>query len=169
MATVYQYLVPEMGRPQTSAFPQFKIANGTNAPIAGLYFDATTSESIFFQWKARNFGASATTVTVTIEWYADTASANAVVWSCQMFAITLNTDTQDMETKAFATATNVTDTHLGTTGQRGHTIDCVMTNLDSVTDGDFCMLRLSRLPADGADTMTGDAIVVGVEISYSDT
>jgi len=29
-------------------------------------------------------------------------------------------------------------------------------------------LKLSRLPADPSDNMTGDAAVVGIEISYSD-
>lgn len=168
MATVYQYFIPEMGRIRSAtAFPAFRILDGSAAPVSGLFFDATTSETIHFQWKARNYGSG--NITVTIEWYADTATTNAVVWSCAIAAYTLNTDTGAFTAKAYSTATNVTDTNLGATAQRGHSIDCVVTNLDSIANGDTCWLRVSRLPADGSDTMTGDAVITGIEISYSDT
>lgn len=140
---------------------------GTNFPVSGLAFDATTQETAFFRFPALGYGSG--NLTVTVEWYADTASANGVVFGASLAAITPNTDTQDIETKAFATENTNSDTHLGTTGQRLHTFDITVSNLDSVAAGDACVLRLRRVPADGSDTMTGDCIVTRVIVAYSDT
>jgi hypothetical protein len=140
---------------------------GTNFPVGGLAFDATTQETCFFKFPAITYGSG--NVTVTVDWYADTASANGITFGASLACITPNTDTQDIETKAFATENTASDTHLGTTGQRLHTFDITVTNLDSITTGDDVWLRLRRAPADAGDTMTGDAIVTRVVVSYSDT
>ncbi|MFD9949710.1 hypothetical protein ACFWYW_55510 [Nonomuraea sp. NPDC059023] len=168
MATVRQYLLPEIALFQSSvAFPQYKNTAGTNFPVTGLAFDATTTERCYFRFSPMSYGSN--NLTVTVEWYADTATSGGVTWETALAAITPNTDTQDIETKAFATANTASDTHLGTTGQRLHSIDVTVSNLDSLAPNDWVILRLSRLPSDGSDTMTGDAILVGVGISYSDT
>jgi len=143
------------------------LTQGTNFPVSGLAFDATTQETCYFKFPAINYGSG--NVTVSVDWYADTASANAVTFGASLACITQNTDTQDIETDAFATENTASDTHLGTTGQRLHTFDITITNLDSITAGDSCFLRFRRAPADAGDTMTGDAIVVRVTVSYSDT
>lgn len=140
---------------------------GTNFPVSGLAFDATTQESAFFDFSALSYGSG--NLTVTVEWYADTASANGIVFGASLCALTPNTDTQDIETDAFATENTASDTHLGTTGQRLHTFDITVSNLDSIAAGDDCRLRLRRVPADGSDTMTGDAVVTRVVVAYSDT
>jgi hypothetical protein len=102
-------------------------------------------------------------------WYADTATSGDVIFEAQIAAITPNTDTQDIETKALATATNATDTHLGTTGQRLHSVDITVSNLDSLAAGDYVTLRLARDANNASDTMTGDALVVKVVVTYSDS
>lgn len=143
------------------------LVQGTNFPVPGLAFDASTQETTYFRFPALNYGSG--NVTVTVDWYADTASANGITFGASLAAITQNTDTQDIETKAFATENTAGDTHLGTTGQRLHNFDIVVSNLDSLAAGDDVVLRLRRVPADAGDTMTGDAIVTRVVISYSDT
>lgn len=143
------------------------LTQGTNFPVSGLAFDATTQETCYFPFPAITYGSG--NVTVTVDWYADTASANGIVFGASIAAITQNTDTQDIETKAFATENTASDTHLGTTGQRLHTFDITVSNLDSIANNDHVMLRLRRVPTDGSDTMTGDAIVTRVIVSYSDT
>jgi hypothetical protein len=143
------------------------MVQGTNFPVSGLAFDATTQETAFFDFPAISYGTG--NVTVTVDWYADTASANGIVFGASLAAVTQNTDSQDIETKAFATENTGSDTHLGTTGQRLHTFDITVSNLDSLASGDDCRLRLRRVPADGSDTMTGDCIVTRVIVSYSDT
>lgn len=143
------------------------LVQGTNYPVAGLAFDAATQESAFFAFPALSYGSG--NLTVTVDWYADTASANGIVFGASIAAITQNTDSQDIETDGFDTESTAADTHLGTTGQRLHSFAITVSNLDSLAAGDHVVLRLRRVPADGSDTMTGDAIVTRVVVSYSDT
>lgn len=143
------------------------ITQGTNFPVPGLAFDATTQETCFWTFPLLNYGSG--DITVRVYWYADTATSGGVTFGASLAAITPNTDTQDIETKAFATENTASDTHLGTTGQRGHHFDITVSNLDSAAVDDDVTLRLRRVPADGSDTMTGDCVVTKVVISYSDT
>lgn len=153
------------GDVRTSAFPAIVRANGTSIPVSGYAFDAATEEALFFRFRAS--GYSTGDVIVSLDWYADTASSGGVVWGAQMAAITPDTDTQDIETDGLPTSTNVTDTHLGTTGQRLHRVNITLTGaaLDSLAADDQVALRIARVSADGGDTMTGDAILTYVYVS----
>ena len=142
-------------------------AQGTNFPVGGIAFDATTQETCFFKFPAIAYGSG--NVTVTLEWEADTASSGGITYGASLAAITPNVDTQDIETKAFATENTASDTHLGTTGQRQHSFAVTVSNLDSLAADDEVYLRIRRVPADGGDTMTGDAIITRVIVTYSDT
>jgi len=167
MGTVYQELDPRAASFLASAFPALVHANGTNFPVDGLAFDAASDEAAFFKWIATNYGSG--NITLEIDWYADTATSGDAIFGAQLSAITPNTDTQDVETDGLATANTVTDTHLGTTGQRIHTCSITISNLDSIAAGDLVHLRLYRDADAAGDTMTGDAIVCGLRLSYSDT
>lgn len=167
MATVKQVLDPRDARYPASNFGQYTAFAGTNFPVESLAFDAATAETVYFPFRAVNYGSG--NVTVRVYWYADTATSGDVLWGASLAAISPNTDTQDIETKAFATEVTQLDSHLGTTGQRLHSIDITVNQLDSIAAGDWCVLRLARKAADGTDTMTGDALVVGLDLEYSDT
>jgi hypothetical protein len=167
MATVSQQLNPSAGIMRTTAFPALVQANGTNIPVRGLAFDAATEEAVFFRFRALNYGSG--NLTVSVYWYADTASSGNVIWGAAIAAITPDTDSQDIETDSLATASTVTDAHLGTTGQRLHQCSITVSNLDSLAANDDVALRFYRDADDGSDTMTGDAILVGLVVSYSDT
>lgn len=167
MATTRQLLSPEEAAFAASAFAQFVKAPGTNFPVTGLAFDATNVESAYF--KRRLIGYGSGSITLNITWYADTATSGVVRWSGAIACITPNVDTQDVETKPFATATETDDTHLGTTGQRVHAHDIVISNLDSAAAGDVVWIRLQRVANHANDTLSGDAIVTEAELSYSDT
>lgn len=170
MATVYHTfdnLTPDMI--QSSGYPEFVRADGSNYPVSGFAFDAGTDEDIFIKFRAVNYGSG--NLTIDLEWYADTASSGTCTWEAQIACITPNTDTQDIETDSLATLNYVQDTHLGTTGQRLHRATITMSNTDSIAADDYCTLRVAR-DANGtnaADSMTGDAILVKVTVSYSDT
>jgi hypothetical protein len=166
VATVFQQL--DIGAAQflSSSFPAL-VKNGTNFPAFGLAYDAAAAEAAFWMARAVSYGSG--NVTVAVDWYAATATSGDVIWGCQIAAITPDTDTQDVETKSLATANTVTDTHLGTTGKRLHRASITVSNLDSLANNDDVWIRLYRDAAAGGDTMTGDAIVVGVTVSYSDT
>jgi hypothetical protein len=167
MGTVRQPLSAEEPRPALSGFPQPVAANGTNFPVSGLAFDAASTESVYFKRRLISYGSG--NLTLNITWYADTATSGVVRWSAAIACITPNSDSQDVETKAFATSTDTDDTHLGTTGQRLHGHDIVISNLDSAAAGDVVWIRLQRLGGHANDTMAGDAIFVEAELSYSDT
>lgn len=166
MATVYQQIDIGAAQFQSSAFPAL-VRNGTNFPVTGLAFDAAAVESAYVTLHATNYGSG--NVTVNLHWYADTATSGDVVWGVQLAAITPNTDTQDVENKTLATANTATDTHLGTTGQRLHDIDVTVSNLDSLANNDSVWLRIYRDATNVADTLTGDAILTSILVSYSDT
>lgn len=166
MATVSQQLDVAAAQFLATAFPAL-VKNGTNFPVVGLAYDAAAVEAAFFYIHATLYGSG--NVTVNLHWYADTATSGDVVWGVQLAAITPNSDTQDVETKALATANTATDTHLGTVGQRLHDVDVTVSNLDSLAANDSLWLRVYRDATNGSDTMTGDAILTSVVVSYSDT
>ncbi len=166
MATVTQVLDSGAAQFLSTAFPA-AVKNGTNLPVFGLAYDAASDEAAFWLFRAVSYGSG--NLTVTVDWYADTASSGDVIWGAQLAAITPDTDTQDVETKALATANTVTDTHLGTTGQRLHRASITVSNLDSLAANDDVWLRIYRDADAAGDTMTGDAILVSVGVAYSDT
>lgn len=152
---------------RTTLFPQWVRRNGTNIPVAGWAFDAGLDEGIYFRFVARKYGSG--NVTVDVDWYADTASANSIVLGAALAVITPDTDSQDVETDALAAEATVTDTHLGTVGKRLHRATITITALDSLAANDHVVLRVRRIGSSGSDNMAGDAIVTYVGVSYSDT
>lgn len=165
MATVYLDLPASAFVPAASAGAAPEIVYGTNFPVPSLRFDAAADEAAFADFAITNYGSG--NLTATVFWYADTASSGDVIWGAQLAAITPNGDSQDVETKAFAAASTATDSHLGTTGQRLHAVDITLSNLDSLASGDEVRLRVYRDA--GGDTMAGDAHLVRVLLSWSDT
>lgn len=165
MATSFLTLLPEEAQFLATGFPAYSKVNGTNFPVAGLAYDAAADEAAFWRFILPNYASG--NLTLTVYWYADTATSGDVIWGAQLAAITPNTDSQDVETDGLATANTVTDTHLGTTGQRVHSADITLSNLDSLAALDLCHLRIYRDADAAGDTMTGDAILLGVLITYT--
>jgi len=167
MATLKQAFGPKDALLPASAYATYRITAGTNYPVEALAFDASTEWACYFQILGHSYGSG--NVTVRIQWYADTASSGGVTFGCSLAAITPNTDTQDVETKAFATEVTGSDSHLGTTGQRLHEMTVTVSNLDSLALGDAVWLKIARKVADGSDTMTGACLVTAISVEYSDT
>ena len=168
MATVKQQFLMEEAEFHSSAFPAIQ-KNGTNFPVIGLAFDAAADEAAFFKFKASNYGSG--NITLILRWYAANATSGNVVWEAQLAAITPDTDSQDVTTDSLATLNYIQDTHLGTTSKRIMACSITLSNLDSLAADDECWLRIAR-DANGTnatDDMANDAILVGVEIQYSDT
>lgn len=165
MATATVRFHPEEAQFLTTAFPAFSRNAGTNFPVTCLAFDAATQENAFWKFDAAYYSSG--NLTLNLFWYADTASSGNIVWGAAIAAITPDTDTQDVEIKAFATALEVTDSHLGTTGQRLHIATITISNLDSLAINDIVWLKIYRKAADAADTMTGDGLLVMATLSYT--
>lgn len=168
-ATVTHLLLPEEAQFLAATFPQYVKNNGTAFPVSGLSYDASTDESAFWKFVATSYGSG--NLTLTLYWYADSATSANVVWEAQVSCITPDTDTQDVETDGLATLNFVQDTHLGTTGQRVHSCAITISNTDSIAAGDVVHLRIAR-DANGTsatDDMTGDCILIMATLAYSDT
>lgn len=167
MADVKLNLALDSAKFGASAFPSPVGTQGTNFPAQGAFaFDGTNTERIYIKFSPVALNATATEILVTFEWYAATATSGGVSWEAALAAVTPNTDNVDWETKAFATAQAVTDTHLGTTAHRPHSVDLSLTNLDSIAEGDWAVIRISRVPGNAGDTMVGDAVLTGVRLTY---
>lgn len=167
MATVYQLFEVEALVPDNTTGPDWDQIAGSAFPIPVLAFDAATDETAYMKFRAFSYGSGS--FTIDIDWYADTASTGDVVFNAQVAAITPNTDTTDIETKGFAATASVTDTHLGTTGQRLHRASFTCTAVDSVAADDDVTVKIVRPgSSDAADTMAGDVFIRRVVISYSD-
>jgi len=167
MATVYQEFAVADLQAGTSNIPPTVKNAGTNFPIMARAFDAAADEACYGQFIATRYGSG--NLTVEVFWYADSASSGDVVFGFSLAAITPNTDSQDVETDSLTTENTVTDSHIGTTGQRVHSASITVSNLDSLADGDAVFFRFRRVGSNGSDTMTGDAFVTLLRISYSDT
>lgn len=165
--TAYVELKPEEAQFLGSAFPAYSKVNGTNFPVSGLSYDAATDEEAF--WKFRAIGYTSGNLTLDLYWYADNATTGDVIFNARIAVITPNTDTQDVETDALATANTVTDTHLGTTGQRLHQATITISNLDSLAADDVVWIGIARDANAAGDTMANDAILTLAVLSYADT
>lgn len=167
MPTVTHQFFPEGALFLASTFPEYAKVNGTNFPVSSLKYDAATDESAFWKFVATNYGSG--NLTLDILWYADNATSGDIVLGGSISAITPNTDSQDIETDALATENTVTDSHIGTTGQRVHLATITISNLDSIAANDLIHLRIRRVGSSGSDTMANDAHLLMAVLSYSDT
>lgn len=171
MATVYHPFSPEEAMFLATAFPQYKKINGTAFPVSGLYYDAATDEASFFKFRAIEYPGSGN-LTLNIDWYADTATASAaVVWETQIGVLAQNSDDQDIETLALGTLNFVSDSQIAGVDQRLMTAAVSITNLESLTQDDWVILRVAR-DANGTsatDDLAGDAVLTLAVLTYSDT
>ena len=171
MADVLYDLRPASALFQTSSFPQYLKNAGTNGPVEWLAYDAAATESAYWELEAFGYPGSAPDVSVAIVWGAATATSGVVRWEVALAAITPETDTQDPETKSYGTAVTVDDTHLGTTAKRlmRATVTLSGASLNSLAGEDEVWVRVSRIGGNAADTLTGDAWLKKVRLSYSDS
>lgn len=169
MATVKHHFLPEEAQYLASAFPAYVKANGTNFPVSALAYDGagSTEEKAYWKFKASNYGSG--NLTLVLRWYAASGTTGDVVWGCRIAAVTPDTDTQDIETKAFDTQETVVDSHLGTTAKRLHTCTITIDETDVLAADDTVWIEISRLPGNGSDTMAADAQLAEAELQYSDT
>jgi hypothetical protein len=168
MATVKVPLLPGPVSLKSTAYAQFKSSAGTNFPVDAWAFDGATEEDLFVLLMLQNYGSG--NLTLRLTWYADSTTSGDVIWGAAVAAITPDTDSQDVETKAFATANTVTDSHLGTTAQRVHQCTITISNLDSVAANDIVWLRIYRDADAAGDTLNAvDANLLTANLEYSDT
>jgi hypothetical protein len=103
-----------------------------------------------------------------IQWMANTLSAQSVVWSAQLGAITVG-DTDTVLEHASAAASSATQSVNTSEARRLSEASITLANLDSVAAGDLVFLTIWRDSADASDTCTVDAELVGAALEYTST
>jgi hypothetical protein len=142
-------------QPPSTAFATLD-TRGTG--IAVLDFDDAATESAVFVGIMPEAASLGSGLIVNLDFMATTATSGNVRWS-----VAFERCTTDLDADSFDTATAATVATSGTSGiVSAGSITC--TAIDSIAAGDLFRLRVQRLGADGADTMTGDAELIAVEI-----
>ena len=128
-----------------------------------LDFDASTRENAQFSIampKSWNLG----TVTYQVFWSPSNTNTGNCIFGVEGLACTEG-DTADA---VFGTAIEVTDAGIGTVEDVQMTaVSSAMTLAGSPADDDYCFFQLYRDAADGSDTFTGDARVLGIKLFYT--
>lgn len=167
MATVSNPLSMGAAEYLTSTFPQL-VQGGTNFPETGLAYDDAANEAAFWRVDmSRYAGLLIPNLTLVLDWRGVAGTSGSVVWGAAIAAITPDTDVVNPQTKALASEQSISDAHLGTLAERVMRCSLTVVNLDSVAAGDLVWLRIRRLSA--GNSYTGDAILLGANLQYSDT
>jgi hypothetical protein len=150
----YAVFTPDNNQPTATAFATLDTRNS----IAVLDFDDAATESAVFVGILPEAADVTSGLIVSLRWMATTATSGDVRWS-----VAWEKSNTDLDSDSFDTATAATATANGTSGIVTVTnITC--TTIDSLAAGDLFRLRVQRVGGDGADTMTGDAELVAVEV-----
>ena len=135
----------------------------TRPELKVLDFDASTNEYAQFSIampKSWNLG----TVTWQAFWSPSTTNGGDCIFGLQGVGCA-NDDTADV---VFGTATEVTDTAIGTVEDVQVTSASGATTIAGTpADDDLTFFQLFRNAADGSDTFTGDARVMGIKLFYT--
>ena len=135
----------------------------TRPELKVLDFDASTAEYAQFSIampKSWNLG----TVTYQVFWSPSTTNAGNCIFGLQGLSCTEG-DTADA---VFGTAIEVTDAGIATVEDVQMTaVSSAMTIAGSPADDDYTFFQLYRDAADGSDTFTGDARVLGIKLFYT--
>jgi hypothetical protein len=141
-------------QPTASAFARLDTRNS----IAVLDFTDTSTESAVFVGILPEAASLGSGLIVSLRWMSSTQTSGDVRWS-----VAWEKSNTDLDSDSYDSATASNATTNGTSGIVTVTnITC--TAIDSLAAGDLFRLRVQRIGGDGADTMTGDAELVAVEI-----
>jgi hypothetical protein len=135
----------------------------TRPELKVLDFDASTNEYAQFSIampKSWNLG----TVTYQVFWSPSTDNTDNCIFGLQGVGVAEG-GTADV---TFPTGTEVTDAGIGTVEDVQMTAASgAMTIKDTPADDDLTFFQLYRNAADGSDTFTGDARVMGIKLFYT--
>jgi hypothetical protein len=151
----YAVFTAEHNQPPSTDFATLDTRNS----VACLDFSDTATESAVFVGIMPEAASLGSGLIVRLHWMG-TATTGNVRWS-----VAFERGNTDLDADSFDTATAAPATTNGTSGIATVTaITC--TSIDSIAAGDLFRLRVQRLGADAADTMTGakGCELVAVEI-----
>ena len=147
----------------STTLPEFVV----NGDIEAYGFDDAADEGGL--WRIGQLPTlAADDMTIDVDFYA-TATTGNVIWGVQALAYTVGTDTTSIEAAAFATPVLSTATAVsGTTLVPVRATITLSTgaNQDNAATGDFFILKLYRDADNASDTLSGDAFVAAVHLSF---
>ena len=148
----------EAARPPTTNFATFDQRNNHNV----LDFDDTTAETALFgSIMPRNYDGNG--IVATLVWLAITATTGNVRWEAAFERHQDEVD--DLDADGFATAQGATGAAPTTNGAVQYTeISFTNAQIDGILKGESFRMFVRRAAADVADTMTGDAELLRVEL-----
>lgn len=145
---------PRENQPPATAFATLDTRNS----IAILDFDAATNESAIFLGIIPEAASLGSGLKIRIIWTATSATTGDTVWSTAIERMTT-----DIDVDSFDTAASVTTTTNATNGVPNYS-EITLTTIDGVTAGDGFRIKITRDATNVADTMTGDAELIVVEV-----
>lgn len=134
-----------------------------------LLFDPATSQSGIWQFVMPQDYASVIGCSIRLLFTMNTTQSgtNAVIWRTYLMADTPG-DAEDINSSGFGSANSGTSTLLNNqTAGYVRSILIAQTNDDSLSAGDIVQLKIDRDAANGSDTATGDAELVGILLEYT--
>lgn len=144
-------LLPQDNEPPSSNYATLDTRNS----ILVLDFDASTQEGANFRGVLPSHYAAGG-LTLDLFWMATSATSGDVKWDAAYEE--QDAGNNDLDSDAFGTAGTQTTTTNGTSGKvTKSTITISHANMGSPAAGDPFRLRVRRVAADAADTMSGDA------------
>jgi len=148
----------EAARPPAANFATFDQRNSHNV----LDFDAATAESAYFgSILPRNYDSYG--IVATLVWMATTATSGNVKW--EMAFERHQDEVDDLDSDGFATAKSVTAAAPTTSGATQYSeISFSNSEIDGLLKGESFRIFVRRAATDAADTMTGDAELLRVEL-----
>jgi hypothetical protein len=150
----YAVFTAEHNQPPSTSFATLDTRNS----IAVLDFDDAATESAVFVGIMPEAASLGSGLIVNLDFMATAATSGNVRWS-----VAFERCNTDLDTDSFDAATASTVAVASTSGVVAvGSITC--TAIDGITAGDLFRLRVQRIGGDGADSMSGDAELVAVEI-----
>jgi hypothetical protein len=155
-----------------NAAPQLDRVQGTEANpkkhLMACRFDAATEEFLYWSFMLPHEAAAAPTFTLRLLWGSISAiTATNVVWGARISAITAADADTPIE-HAQAAQQTVTSANNTTEAGRAIAASIAFTNAqaDGATADDLVIVAVSRVAANGSDTLAEDARLFGVELTY---
>ena len=161
MANTRLILTPQAAEFPSANFPQLTTIHTTERRMV-LGFDAATAETCM--WTAAIPQGWTGTVNAVVSYCMASATTGGVAFSVALEAVT-SADALDLDTATGYDTTN-TGTDAAVPGTAGYMeqVTFTLSNLDSAAAGDLVRISLTRAVANAADTASGDAYVLALEI-----
>jgi hypothetical protein len=155
-----------------NAAPQVERVQGTEANpkkhMVVLRFDSATEEMAYWTFQLPHEAAAAPTFTLRLTWTSVAAiTSTNVVWGGRISAVTAGDADTPIE---HAQAAQQTVTSANNTTEAGRAIAASITFTNAQADGvvpdDFVAVQISRVAANGSDTLAEDARLISAALTF---